>query len=221
VSFPTIENAAILSMWLSMPLGGTWQAKVDSEAEALAGTVTISDGEGQAFVGRVVRSGVVTDRNRAFVVGGRGKIGDGGFTLSSKHFRAVNMRVIVNEILTQAGETLSPTSPAPLLATHFDFWTIPGGNGATPGSALRSLLSPFDAAWRMLSDGTVWIGIDTFPAAPEQDRLELEPHADQALVCLAVDAFALRPGVTLDGRKVLQVDHRFDDEGRRTDYRYG
>jgi hypothetical protein len=133
VSFPTIENAAILSMWLSMPLGGTWQAKVDSEAEALAGTVTISDGEGQAFVGRVVRSGVVTDRNRAFVVGGRGKIGDGGFTLSSKHFRAVNMRVIVNEILTQAGETLSPTSPAPLLATHFDFWTIPGGNGATPG----------------------------------------------------------------------------------------
>lgn len=203
---------------MGMPLVGTWQAKVDSEAAALSGTVVLDDGEGQTFTGRVRRSGVITDRNRALIVGGRGKIGDGAFELDSKNFRAVNLKVVATEILSQAGETLSTTSQAPLLAQHLDFWTVAAD---TPGAALLALLEPFRAAWRMLSDGTVWLGIDTYPEAPEQDRLELEPYADAALVCLAVDAFALRPGVTLDSRKVVQVEHRFTEEGRRTDYWYG
>lgn len=218
MSFPTIEGSAILSLCLDMPIGATWLAKIDSDAEQLSGTVVIDDGAGQQFTGRVRRSGVVVGRNRALVVGGKGKLADGDFTLASRHFRAVDLRTVANEILDQSGETLAASSQAAVLAASLPFWTVAADG---PGAALTALLEPQGATWRTLADGTVWIGVDTFPEAPKQDRLEIEPYHQDALVCLAVDAFALRPGVTLDGRKVVHVEHRFGDEGRRTDYWYG
>jgi hypothetical protein len=38
---------------------------------------------------------------------------------------------------------------------------------------------------------------------------------------LAVDGFVLRPGVTLDGRRVRSVEHRIAGGELRTSYSYG
>lgn len=214
----TVDGSPLLGLDLTMELLGCWQAKLQCEADELTGTVVIDDGAGQTFTGRVRRSGVVSGRNSALVVGGRGKLADGTLALAARHFRAVNLRTVATEILTQAGEQLAATSQASLLAQHLTFWSF---GASSPGAALLALVEPFGGTWRVLSDGTVWLGVDSYPAAPEQDRLELEPEDANGLVHLAVDSFALRPGVTLDGRKVLQVQHLLASEGRRTDYRYG
>lgn len=219
MSDTTIAGSPVLCLHLTMPPQGTWLAKGDADREEdLTGSVTLDDGEGNLFVGRVRRSHEVTGRNSFMVAGGKGKLADGGFKLATRHFRAVNAKAVAQEILSQAGETLSPTAQTALLSQALEFWSI---GAITPGAALAELVAPFGGTWRVLDNGSVWLGIDSFPKAPDQDRLELNVHADAGVVPLAVDAFSLRPGVTLDTRRVLQVEHMLTDEGRRTDYWYG
>jgi hypothetical protein len=218
MSAPTINGNAILSLCLTMPPSGPWHAKVESDADELVGAVTLDDDEGNVFHARVRRGDVVAGRHRAQIVGGAGKLADGTLkVLEARHFRGVTVRTVVSEILAQASETLATSSESALLNRPLNFWTI---GPHSIGAALRALVEPLGGTWRVLADGTVWIGTDTYPQAPEQDRFELNADDAIGVVRLAADALSLRPGVTLDGRRVGQVQHLLTDEGRRTDYWY-
>ncbi len=215
------NGADVLSLHLTMPSSGAWVADLEADADKLAAAVTIDDGEGNRFVGRALRSSSTSGRLGARIVPGKGGIAGLVKRLAARHFRDVPLRSVLADILVQTGEQLSATAQQTVLARHLAFWSIPGGAESSPGAALRKLTAAVGATWRMLADGTVWVGVDSYPKAPNFEREEIEPDNVLGTVSLAVDGFPLRPGVTLDGRRVLSVEHRIDGAELRTLYHYG
>lgn len=217
----TVNGADVLSLHLTMPSSGAWVADIEVDADELAAGVAIDDGDGNRFVGRVLRSSATSGRLGARVVPGKGGIAGLVKRLAARHFHGVPLRSVLADILAQTGEQLSPTAQQAVLTRQLPFWSIPGGPDSSPGAALRLLTQAVGATWRMLADGTVWVGVDSYPKAAEFEREELEPDTVLGTVTLAVDGFPLRPGVTLDGRRVLSVEHRIDGAELRTLYHHG
>lgn len=217
----TVNGVDLLSLHVTMPSSGAWVADLEADADELAAGVTLDDGEGNRFVGRVLRAGAVSGRLGARIVPGKGGIAGLAKTLEARHFRAVPLRSVLADILAQTGEQLSSSSQPAVLGKQLPFWSIPGGPDSSPGAALRMLTKAAGATWRMLADGTVWVGVDSYPKAPEFEREELDRDDVLGTVVLAVEAFALRPCVTLDGRRVLSVEHRIDGGEVRTLYHHG
>jgi hypothetical protein len=77
---------------------------------------------------------------------------------------------------------------------------------ATALAALLAVLSP-SATWRILLDGTVWFGEETWPELTvDAEVLERKPAENTAV--LGVDTLTIRPGVTLaDLGRVELVEH--------------
>lgn len=214
----TVGGAPILELQLTMPEQGVWVADLEVDAEQLTGDVVVDDGEGNRFAGRVLRSDSLVGNLSAFVVGGKGGIG-GGKVLEARHFRDVPARLVLADILRQTGEQLASSAQAGVLSVHLSAWSIVGGSAA--GVAIKTLMRAAGGAWRVLADGTVWVGVDIYPAAPTFDHEELGRGDSEGSVLLGVDAFTLRPGVMLDGRKVGRVEHRFSGPEMRTTYHHG
>jgi hypothetical protein len=215
----TVNGADVLSLQLSMPSSGAWVATLEADADDLAAGVAIADGDGNRFVGRKLRADAVSGRLSATVVAGNGELARLAKRLDARHFREMPLRIVLADILAQTGETLSPASDQAILSRHLRFWSFAADS---PGAALRTLLERTGGGvWRVLADGTLWVGIDTFPAAPEFDREEVARDEALGIAVLAVDGFALRPGVTLDGRRVRSVEHRIAGGELRTSYSYG
>jgi hypothetical protein len=73
--------------------------------------------------------------------------------------------------------------------------------------------------WRVLSDGSVWMGTESWPSAKLPDGADvLERFPSELRVELGVQTPTLMPGVNLDGvGKVAAVDHWVEHDQVRTD----
>ncbi len=110
-------------------------------------------------------------------------------------------------------ESLSSASSASLLAAVLPRWVRTAGPA---GNALSALLSRTPgAAWRVLPDGTVWAGVDEWPAS-DADYALLEDDASERRLVLASDEL-LTPGVTLDGRRLSHLVHTVTASSSRTE----
>ena len=120
-------------------------------------------------------------------------------------------QTILGDIMTAAGETLAATSTS-LLTRYAPFWHRPVGVAAI---ALSSLVDAVGLSWRVLRDGTVWIGTETWPA------LECESSQVHALPDLGMIEIAplggplVRPGVAWNGQHVFDVMTRLESGSLR------
>jgi hypothetical protein len=88
---------------------------------------------------------------------------------------------------------------------------------AGPASgALRDVLEPFGAAWRVLRDGTVWVGEVAYPEQTP-DHVLLDEDWIGGLIEIAPEAPDLRPAVTFRGQRISYVVHRFEPDRIRTE----
>lgn len=207
----TVNGASALRGEITIPRTGAWTANVSlprlSEAVAIAGPVTVAIGS-VTLHGVVVRSGENVGEIWARLQGGAGGLGK---PVSAKTYRGVPARLAISEMLTEAGETLSPTSDADVLATMLQFWSR---RQQTAGMALASVLETLGRpGWRVLPDGSVRVGGDAWVASRLTDYT-YESNSPQAgfVDLLAVDPVVF-PGEVFRDRPVSQVVHRF--EGRR------
>jgi hypothetical protein len=193
-----------------MPRVGTWIADMAIDGAPPTGACTISVNDGAVvFRGTVVRPSSFRERHSVLVVGGAGGLSS---YIPHTHHRAVPVETPVKAILSAAGETLSSTSDAATLRKRLDAWSRRAG---TAGDALTTLLDDVGAAWRVLDDGTVWVGAETWPAVTVAMQVTGDGGSmDSAEV--ATDLPVLRPGTTVGGRKVSTVIHRFDPSRVRT-----
>jgi hypothetical protein len=85
---------------------------------------------------------------------------------------------------------------------------------------LTRLLAPLAQAvtWRVLPDGTIWAGPETWPdsglTTDDYQILDEDPREGTAL--LGVEAPVLLPGTALAGRRVSYVEHLINAEGVRS-----
>lgn len=207
MSLVTIGGAPVLSGVITMPRVGAWTADLSADADAaLSGPATIVAGT-QRWVGTVYRGGLASGTAVAKVIGGAGGLAR---AVAPKFYRNVTRRILATDILTEIGEALSPRSDA--LDGMVAVWSRCGGKA---GAALRQLCDSFGASWRVLDDGTVWIGAETWPEAQLEHELVCEAP-NGGWVEISSDELALRPGTTFLGRRVGRVEHRVSGRSVRS-----
>lgn len=205
-----INDIACLSARISFPRIGRWVADlvVDTE-EAITGSARVVSGDG-AFdlTGTVQHGGVYAAYASIRVVGGAGGLDR---EITPVYYSSAPLRVPLTALLTEAGERLSPTSDSAILNRFVPAWVRSRGLG---GALLSSLMDVAQADWRVLDNGSVWVGIDTYPTVivdPGQtDTLHENPSEDH-IVLTGTPIPPVRPGTTFEGRRVAYVEYHLGD----------
>lgn len=211
----TCGGLDVLDGRISLPLHGAWFAHLRLDGSAApAGRVTIQAAGGLSIVGHVATAGVFCDVASVQVVGGAGGLGK---TLAPSAYQNAQLRDPLGAILNQAGESLSATVGSSVLGVELTSWTVVA---STVGRALDELCGAVGAGttWRVLADGSIWLGADTWPGAsiPKgSDLLDASPEDGRYI--LGVDTPWLLPGVALETvGNVLAVDHYITPSEVRT-----
>lgn len=204
---------------MHLPSRGPWHARVKLDAAtAPSGRVTLAAAGGLTASGTVAGGGVQLDSAYLRIIGGAGGLGT---TIRPAAYRNALSRDPLGAILSAAGESLSSTVDQSILSVLLPVWTLAGERASSAldrlayavGLALGQALT-----WRVLLDGTVWIGAESWPAASlpaGADVLWFAP--DDGRYELGVQTPALVPGVNVRGvGKVLAVDHWIEHDQVRT-----
>lgn len=215
----TANGVLVLGGTINYPLTGAWTADLvidqpDGSGFG-AGTRVTVDADGSQFVVGTVdpnRTGDFLDAVHVRLIGGAGGLGT---TATARSFVQPGAFVsdVVNALISDSGETLSSNTDAGFLSTNLAAWAI------TPrpvGQCLQVLIDIVNRQtglqynWRILSDGTLWIGQESWPTATGQFDI-LTQHPADASWDLGVDSPFVLPGTTLaDVGQVGRVEHRIE-----------
>lgn len=208
MSVATANGAPIESMRLVLPPRGVWTAElaVDAEAPPAAGDEVVIELEGARFTGTATLPGV--DGNGKVTVAVSGGAAKLTTILPPKNFGPTTVETVLRELLATAGEHGAATISTATRTRPLSRW---GRTRQSGKSALNALADEIGATWRVLDDGTVWIGTDTGEDAGLEERADydvVEERAEKDVLDLALETLALRPGQTFRGGPVARVEYR-------------
>jgi len=199
----TCNGAPVIDGTIIRPLGGVWTAdlkidQVDASGFSAGTQVKIKSEDGYALIGVVVPtlSGSFLDSIYVSVVGGAGGMAKDVQARSYVQPGAF-VRDVLNGMTIDSGETLSSTIDPAFMATNLTAWATK----AEPTSyALRTLLGIVAPTfnWRIIGDGTLWCGAETWPAANVDGQLIDQDPSDGSFL-VGLDSPAIEPGTTVDG----------------------
>lgn len=208
MSYCEANGERVIRGTITRPRIGVWHADlvVDSQKpESFTGPVTITLADGAlTFQGAAHRSGDTRDMIMVRCVGGA----DGFATaLGPKAYRGVPLRLVLQDILSAAGETISSTADFNVLNTELPYWSRSSGSA---GTCMRALLAAAgNPAWRVLPDGTLWVGQESWtPAQVTNDLIREEPHLGR--VEIAADLPSVNPGDSFLGQHVSYIEHAIE-----------
>ncbi len=212
----TANDVAVLSGTIMMPLYGVWSADLVLDAPDGSGfdtgtSVTVTAGGGLDLVGTVVpdRTGSFIDTVHVRVMGGAA-----GMSVAAKPKGYSQPSAYVKDVLSalagDAGETLSDDIDTALLNTNLVAWATMDVAVSQGVITLLSIVAPL-ANWRILADGKLWVGEETWPETKlEYDLLENNPA--ERTYDLGVETFTITPGIDLEGvGHVNRVEHIIGD----------
>jgi hypothetical protein len=218
MAFATLNGAPVFHATICIPRVGAWTADLAIDKhEAIAGPCMLAIDGGLTLMGTADRTGVWLDTARLSVVAGGNGLGK---LAKPRHYRRTTLRVVLQDLLSAAGERLSPTADAGTLALSFGAWTtIAQPIGRMIAALLEDTRLPPATAWRMLPDGTLWVGAEAWPDSGLVDLTDYQDLAEvpeDGTLELGVEAPRLLPGTLLGGRRVSYVVHRIDGSAART-----
>lgn len=209
----TVNGIPALAGSLSLPRIGLWQALVSLDTQAsLSGEVTVSWGtmelSGIVFSAVLTRGEIVCR-----IVGGAPLAWK---TMAARGFKRPNAKTILSAISDASGVKLSGAISGALLSRELDFFAIMGGQ--TAGQAVECLAGKLGVAWRVLLDGTLWLGEEDWrscaaDASPELLEVVAMKGPAPCLECRLLDESAALPGETLDGCHIDRVEHLASADG--------
>jgi hypothetical protein len=231
----SLGDCAVLSGSLVLPLRGNWIAgnlklrapdgvepAALAELSAASLVFTREDGTQDTFVGVVRRSGVEQGAARisATIVGGAGKL---LADVVPRHHAAGTAEIpaglIAKGICDDTGavgarELLADGVEDSLDAKSVRQWTR---FGMPAREALDLLADHLDLDWCVLPSGRVWIGERTWATLEAEKRISPDP--DDGAETWACDGAPILPGVTLGGRRVIEVVYRLGGASPRATVR--
>ena len=178
-----------------------------------SGEVTLA-GPGLTLVGTVQpeRSGTYADTPGVRIIGGAGKLTS---NVAPKSHRGETVRGILADLLGGLGEQLGAVD-ATVGSRRPSNWVRFAGRADTE---LSAILAGTGAVWRVADDGTVAIVVDTWSPS-SLDYVLIDDDVKAAVATIATDVASLRPGVTLDGRRVQSVTLMVSADKVRTSFAY-
>lgn len=214
-------GADVLRLRAHLPQRRAWWAWVDLDtATTPSGQVTIMAAGGMSLTGTVKKpSDVFLDSARIRVVGGAGGLDK---IMTPSAFENAQLLDPLNAILGAAGEALSSTVSESVTAVLLSKWSVTATSTARSIDALCSAASAQlgqDIGWRILGDGTVWLGAETWPAQTMPSGADvLEQYPSEGRYVIGSTTPFLLPGVNLDGvGNVLGVNHWVTHDRVRAD----
>ena len=209
MSTVTANGFPVIALEMRMPLTGIWSGEISIQTDKdIKGPVTIKIENGMSFTGVSIRSAVWLGKVNARIVGGKGGLSN---IVECKSYNQISASIIVKDILSLTGETLSSKSSP--LSDRIDWVRIK----STAGSQLDLLTKSLGYNWRFLIDGTLWIGKETWPAAPKIKFDKMDEMANIAWKLYCSDTFFVLPGMTFDSSKAHYVLHLIDSKKMRTE----
>jgi hypothetical protein len=202
-----------ISATVRQPRNGEWYCDLDLDQEDIpSGKIkfVLDDIE---FTGTVEPENSGTDGSRAkcTLMAGNGRIRQPVKAHSYSGAGGVKVGTIVRDILKDCGEDLSDLSDGPTLEKKLPRWHIIEGIPAA--TALSHLAKFSDSSWRMLRDGTVWFGAETWPEVEPEGTLVDQRWSD-GRVELAAEKPNMVPGTIYQGQRIEQVVHRYGEKLR-------
>lgn len=215
MSLATLNGAGVTGGRLTLTVTGAATAELELQGEEPA------DGPAVLEVGGVALSGFAdyyTDEGAqlraAWTAGAAGL----GTQVAPQHYRSpVTRRRVLVDALGLGGEVLSPTSDASILDVDLGQWTRAAG---TVTDAVRRLLAGV-AAWRMLPDGTVWVGAETWLPLDESAAVVESEEPTQRAFTVSVDALAILPGFSFRGERITAAEYTLDGAKLRARLTWG
>lgn len=204
MSFCSVNGVGVVSGSLVLPRIGVWYADLELEDDSVqGGAATIAWWNEQLTLKGAVRYGGVREGGAYLhVVGGVGGL---PAPVGPKAYRNVARRLVVNDLLAAAGESLSKHASQDWLEGQLPFWTLMRG---TVGGSLALLVELEEAiSWRVLADGSFWFGPEVWGVVSLPfEELDRDPGAYRMDV--SVDVPALMPGCTFLGQRVSTVTYK-------------
>lgn len=198
----TANGLPLVEAKVCMPRVGVWHADVVLDGdEKLVGPVTLQLGA-TVLKGTARSWGITFGRAMARIIGGAA-----GFrsTVPAKSYRDVPLSIPLKDILAAAGETLSGKAETAALNTHLPTWILNEEQGGVAMSLLVQAAA--GASWRVLEDGTVWVGQETWGKIEvECDELAFDPVLLRGIYTARSPDFL--PGTTFNGGRISYVEHR-------------
>lgn len=218
MAFVTLNGTPVYDGVICIPRMGAWTADLAIDQDvAVTGPCTLAIDGGLTLVGTAERTGVWLGTARLQVVAGANGLRK---MATPRHYRQTTLRMVLQDLLAAAGERLSGTADATTLALTFPGWaTIALPVGIMVAALLDDSRIQAAASWRMLPDGTLWVGRETWPDSGLVNLTDYQDLAEQpedGTLELGVEAPRLLPGTTLGGRRVSYVEHRLNGDGART-----
>lgn len=209
-----LAGRRVLSGQLLRPRIGVWSADlvVDGD-EPLSGRVTLSTEAGTTFVGTAARAEPDDGTLRVRLIGGGGGMGK---SPPAKSFRQVPLSTVLADTLSAVGETLSPSSDSSATASRVDTYQRmqrPASHTLGEWAGLRGL------AWRVLLDGTVWLGAQTRTPFKAEARV-LKRDGTKRSLLVATEDLALGPEHSLDNLLVGCVEYQIRPDSLRAEVLY-
>jgi hypothetical protein len=200
-----------------------------------AATITLAGddpGTAQTFTGTIRRRGFWQGRARVVVV-----LGAGGLKTAlpaRDHIggpTTVTALLVAQGIADAAGETLAASAAANLAGLGLLRWTRAGadalGHGGTGTEALDVLVARIASAsarpaitWRLLADGTIWIGEDLYPTSAADIGETWIDDGDDGRIDCAPPRANLVPGTIINGRRAERVTYRVTGSTSRAEVLY-
>lgn len=205
ITLPSGSVRTVSGGRLDLPLTGIWLAdvKMDDQVAPEIGTLVTATLRETAMPATVAAAELVDGIVHVRLIGGKGGLGN---TSRPKHYHRPLLRHVINDLLRDAGEMLSTTSTQGVLSLSLEAWTtLKRSTGAT----LAALCAVAGANWRVLADGTVWIGVESWPESTAQIR-SLARDGAAASSLIGTDGPEVWPGTTLNSRRVDGVIHDLD-----------
>jgi hypothetical protein len=209
---------------ISLPLTGAWIADVVIDPDSSNATppgqgssLALGIGEGGfTLQGTVARINLAFGNYLARLVGG----GWGLHTvLTAKAYQNVTFGLVLSDVLSQCSEQLSMTTPTNVTNIFLPFWTVQNAPGWKAIQTLilgaRNITGTL-VNWRVLPDGTIFVGAETWPATPLSsfDLLSWSPQELRATFYSQNPN--LIPGQVWQQGNVTQVEHVIEPDKIRT-----
>lgn len=186
---------------------GAWFGEFDLGDEvAQPGRVTVDAFDGRAsFVGHAARVGKHLERGRITVIGGAGGLAR---EVAARFYRSalLHPQAILRDLLRDCGEALSATATAPELTRDVPAWVR---RRAPASEELWRIADTLGLAWRVLPDGTVWLGSESWADVPdfEYDLVHDDPGELVSVIDVPTLVPDLLPGRTFNGRPIASVHY--------------
>lgn len=218
-SLLSINGVDVTDAVIHLPRVGVWHTdlNINKNKELMSGRATIKFGT-QQFTGFFTQVGLdLSNRLRARVVGGNGAYST---LLKPKGYNGIQLKIPLQDAITDSGELgLSTTSDPNILNVFLETWSrMQVTGGSVIANLIRAVenLQSAQPAWRILSDGTLWVGFESWPtiSLPQATLIDSEPEkgrvkiASSDPVVLPGQTFSYTPaGQSIVNQRVSYVRH--------------